>query len=66
MRAVLPGAAGERDCPALHEEYWRLLPVRNTAGRTAVASVVALGAYAQMRRIDPDSSACGKALISGI
>jgi protein-S-isoprenylcysteine O-methyltransferase Ste14 len=38
---VLPGAASERDCPALHEEYWRLLPVRNTAGRTAVASVVA-------------------------
>ena len=38
---MLPGAASERDCPALHEEYWRLLPVRNTAGRTAVASVVA-------------------------
>jgi len=54
---VLPGAASERDCPALHEEYWRLLPVRNTAGRTAVASVVALGACAQHRRIDPDSSA---------
>jgi protein-S-isoprenylcysteine O-methyltransferase Ste14 len=51
------GAASERDCPALHEEYWRLLPVRNTAGRTAVASVVALGACAQHRRIDPDSSA---------
>ncbi len=54
---MLPGAASERDCPALHEEYWRLLPVRNTAGRTAVASVVALGACAQHRRIDPDSSA---------
>jgi hypothetical protein len=34
-RAVRASAAGERDGPAQHEEYWRLLPVGNTAARTA-------------------------------
>ena len=39
---MLPNAAGERDCPALCEEYWRLLPVRNTGAQR--------GAYALVRQ----------------
>jgi hypothetical protein len=63
---VRASAAGERDGPAQHEEYWRLLPVGNTRRAPRVGRIRGRASCLRAAcRIDPDSSACGKALISG-